>query len=174
MAVKITGLKEIESKLNRIKDPAGFFDETVFRASVEIYNNLIEATPVDDLSGLTHTKNLWADPVKLVDSVYTIDNTKTSQDGKYSIAQIINDGRPEVRPKKAKYLYIPVSKKAKDRNKPYGAPIPEDFVYGKDNDYVFAKKSKAVAPTNFIDKEEEKGVDILSKALIKKVKDHFK
>jgi len=172
MAVKITGLKEIESKLKRIKDPAGFFDETVFRASVEIYNNLIEATPVDDLSGLTHTKNLWSDPVKLIDSVYTVDNTKTSQDGKYSIANILNDGRKEVRPVRAKKLYIPLSRKAKNRNKKYGDPIPEDFTYG--TDYVLAKKSKAVAPTNFIDKEEEKGVDILSKALIKKVKDHFK
>lgn len=171
--LEIEGLDDVRAKIARLDNPAEFFDEQVLETQVYALAKLIKETNFDKLSKLDHTKNMWK-AKKLEDSLYQIDNIKTSQDGKHSIAAIINYGRPEVRPVKAKRLYIPLSSKAKTRAKPYGAPIPNDFEYGWDKDYIFAKKSKAVKGTRFIQDTEEKAEKLLVDKVVKKIRGEFK
>lgn len=172
MTVEIMGLKEVRNKIKRMENPAAFFDDVVSDVAVETWTELKENTNFDDLSGLEHTRNMWDFPEKLSDSLYQIDNTKTTKDGKIPIAQILNDGRKEVRPIRAKRLYIPLSRKAKNRDKEYGAPIPKDFTWGVD--YVLAEKSKAFPGTGFIDTAEKNAQKLLVKEIIEKVRRTFK
>lgn len=171
MSIDVKGLKEVEAKIKKLKNPAKFFDDEVSDVSVITYNRLKKNTPFDDLSGLEHTKNMWEFPEKIGDSVYQIDNTKTSKDGKHAIAAILNYGRGEVRPKRAKRLYIPLSRKAKNRDKELGAPIPDDFKWGVD--FILADKAGPYAGTGFIDKENEISEKLIVKRIIKKLRNEF-
>ena len=171
MTVEINGLKQVEKKIKRMEDPAKFFDDVVSDVAVNMWNELKESTPYDDLSGLEHTKNLWDFPDKLANSLYQIDNTKTSKDGKHAIANILNKGRKEVRPIRAKKLYIPISRKAKNKDKAIGAPIPDDLKYGID--YILADKSKAYKGTGFIDTAEKNSEKLMVKEIIAKVRRTF-
>ena len=179
MNIKTQGLKQLQAKLKKIKDVNKFFDEATKDAAIWAQNKLIETTPFDKISGLEHTKNMWEFPAKIEQSIYAIDNIKTSQNGKYSIARILNDGRKEVKAKDGKKLFIPFSRKAKFKK--IGEKIPKEWKRGsKKNmgdsniDYVLADKSKKVKPTHFIDKVIKKTDKILIKSAIKKIKEVFK
>jgi len=174
MSVELKGYKEFEKKFKKLADIDKFFDSTVEDVAIATMDNLIKTTSVDALSGLTHTKNLWEFPNKIRNSTYAIDNTNITKQDKIPIATIISDGRKEARPKKAKLLYIPISRKAKNRDKGYGDPIPSDFEFGKDKDYVLAKKSKAVEGTKFIDKATIKSEKDLKKAMEAEIRNKFK
>jgi len=175
--LEIEGLEDVRAKIAKLSDPAEFFDEQVLETQVYALAKLIKETNFDKLSGLEHTKNMWK-AKKLEDSLYQIDNTKTTKkEGSpsgtvYAVAAIINYGRPEVKPVRAKRLYIPISRKAKNRAKPYGDPIPDDFKYGVD--YVLAKKSTAVKGTGFIQDTEEKAEKLLVDKVVKKIRETYK
>ena len=172
MSAEVKGLDEALKKIRQLEAPSVFFDDVVSEVAVLTMNSLIDKTPYDDLSGLEHTKNMWEFPVKIDESLYQIDNTKTSNDGEHAIANILNKGRGPIRPKRAKRLYIPLSRKAKNRNKAYGAPIPEDFVWGKD--YVLAKSAGPYYGTQFIDKIMVKSDRVMKKLIVKKIRKVFK
>lgn len=172
MSVEIKGLKEVQNKIKKLENPQAFFDDVVDDVAVFTYNRLVKTTPYDDLSGLEHTKNMWEFPEKVSDSIYQIDNEKTTKDGKHAIAAILNYGRGEVRPKRAKKLYIPLSRKAKNKDKAPGAKIPSDLKWGKD--FVLADKARAYPGTGFINDAEQLGQKIMVKKIIKKVRDTFK
>ena len=170
--VEIKGLAKFQAKLKKVGNPAVYFDRTTAGVAALTMNALIKKTPVDSLSGLEHTRNFWEAPGKLHDSVYSISNTKTSKDKKHSIAAILNYGRKEVRPKKlGGRLYIPLSRKAKNRDKALGAPIPKDFKFGID--FVLARKSKAYKGTGFVDAVIKKSERVLSMAMARKLRKDF-
>ena len=168
MSAEIKGLKSVQKKIQQLENPGKFFDDEISDVANWMWNDLVQNTPVDDLSGLEHTKNMWDFPERIAPSVYQIDNTKTSKDGKHAIAGILNYGRGEVRPKRAKKLYIPLSRKAKNRDKKIGAPIPKDLKWG--TDFVLADKAKAYKGTGFIQESEIKAEKMMVKEIIGKVK----
>lgn len=185
MSIKITGLKNVQNLLTKLVNPAKFFDDTVFRASVKVFNDLKNTTPFNKESPFAHTKNMWENPQKLADSVYTIDNAKTTashlavqppQDDIYNLATILNDGRGAIRPKKiGGLLFIPLTRKAIQWYAVHGKTgkvFPKTWVFGRD--YVFAKRARAYPGTKFIDIAETKGVGTIEKAMLKKLKDTFK
>lgn len=79
---------------------------------------------------------------------YEITNDKKTQGGKYLLIDILDEGHGEILPIVAKSLFIPLSNRA--RLKPPRAKIPKDWVYGED--YILAKKAKAVEGKHFIEK----------------------
>ena len=175
--VQIVGLKNLESKLSKIKDSDKFLDPVIAKIATATLNTLIKETPFrgDDAvwpktPGTGRTRNAWKDPVKLADSVYSVENTMSSHDKKHSIIDILNYGRGPIRPKRAKALYIPLTRRAK--YKKYGDEPNENWEYGKD--YIYRKKMGPYKGTKFMTKILEKAKRIQEKAVLKAVKEYFK
>ena len=174
--IKVTGIESLKKDLERISNPALFFDDITRKISNDAKNEFVEETPSD----LNITKNLWSHPVQIGLSHYLIENRASTPDGRYAIIDLINDGRKEVRPVKAKMLFIPISKRAKFTCRQFSSAMGaalnaqmegKDWKFGED--FVFAKKSKAVAPTHMVDKIEEKYSLKLLEAVIKKLDEVF-
>ena len=88
---------------------------------------------------------------------------------KIAVAKIINDGRKAIRPKRGRFLYIPLSRRAKE--KAYGRPISAKFKFGKD--YILTKFARAVKGTKFIDKNVRKASIQITKEVIKEIRRIF-
>lgn len=160
--VIVTGQDRLERHLKKLSNVAWIFDNDIKFVATKSARILKEKNPKD--SGETAKK--WTNPKKVKDSVYLVQNTAGTQDKKHNVAWINNKGRKAVTPRKAKALYIPLTKKAK--RKKLGAKIPKAWVFG--TDYVFAKFSKAVKGTLFIDKEAVRAAKEITVMILKKVR----
>jgi len=105
----------------------------------------------------------WSTPSKIGDLKYEINNKATTKDGNHSLIEILDKGRKTVYPVRAKRLYIPLTDKG--RSKKEGQKPGEDFQYGVD--YIYAKKSKATKPLNFIEPIIEKSSQRLQDEIVK-------
>lgn len=141
--LKVIGQDRLLKHLKKMYNPAFLFDKDVKKIATKNQQALKRTNPKD--TGQTAKK--WTRPVKLKDSVYKVTNTAGTQDRKHNIAWILNKGRKAVTPRRARALYIPLTRKAKKKR--LGAKIPKNFKVGVD--YVFVKSSKAVKGTKFID-----------------------
>lgn len=168
MAVVVSGFKGLEKKLGKLADIQRFFHPVVEDVATDMLNDLMDTTPYDDLGPGPHTVNMW-ELNELATATFSVDNTKVSEDGKHAIAGILNDGRDEVVPVRAKKLYIPISRKGK--RKKWGEPIPKDSKFGVD--FVLADKSKAVEPTNFITDAEKQAQKNLEKGIAANIRKEF-
>jgi len=162
MTVKVIGLDRLEIELKKLSNPARQLDPIVKEQSILMLNKLTNKTPLDT----GRTRRAWARPRKLADSEYVITNTMQTQDKKHAVVDILNDGRGTVTPKKAKKLYIPISKRAK--YKKLGAHIPKNWKWGKD--FVLASKSRAVKGTKYVDNIVREGTAELVKAVLSGLK----
>lgn len=136
--------KKLDEVLRRFSNPTSAFDPSLLKSSMNVRDTVVSTTNV--LTG--ETKKSWENVVKEEDSYYRITNTSVTEYDGRSVVGILNDGRGEIRPTRAKKLYIPLS--AKGRRKRPGAKVPDDFEYGVD--YIFANKARAFPGTRFIDK----------------------
>lgn len=162
--LKVIGQDRLLRHLKIMQKPAFLFDRDVKRVATKSYAALKRTNPKD--TGQTAKK--WTRPVKLADSIYKVTNEAGTQDRKHNIAWILNKGRKAVTPRRARVLYIPLTRKAKKKR--LGAKIPKNYKFGVD--YVFAKFSKAVRGTKFIDnriKEATIGLARLMRAKALKV-----
>jgi len=160
--VTVIGQDRLEKHLKKLSNVAWLFDKDVKAVATKSARILKDKTPKD--TGATAKK--WTKPKKIKDSVYLVQNTAGTQDKKWNIAMILNDGRDAVTPRRAKALYIPISKKGK--KKKLGQPIPKSFKFGID--YVFSKFSKLVKGTFFIDKEAARASKEITTMILKKVR----
>jgi len=144
---KITGQVELEKYFKKGLSLNNKLDKDLQSLVKISYTRIFFHTPADTRRTIQRWKIKKNGVLR-----YELLNDYASQDGKYSIAEILNDGRKEVKPIKAKLLFIPLSKRAKFKK--IGAKIPESWESG--TDYVLAKKSKAVRGTKFVEKEVEK------------------
>lgn len=165
-SIELKGQKKLEKKLKKIKKAAKFFDPIVRSVSISSQFSLVGDTPVDT----GRTRRAWQKPKKIADSVYEVENTHSGAEGKISVAQVINDGRKSIRPKRAKLLYIPISRRAKEKK--FGVPIKANLKFGKD--FVLTKFAKAVVGTKFIDKNNIKSSRELTRRIIKKIRSVFR
>ena len=149
--------RAFEVAMKKLKNPARFFEPTVKKETSQLLSYLIRKTPRRrskkgaDMRGSTAQK--WTFYKKDV-SHYIIFNDALSADGKHLIVEILDKGRGEVLPIRAKVLYIPLIgetrvtssasiKKITSKESPYK--------FGKD--YIFTKKARAYKGTGFFTKE---------------------
>lgn len=138
------------------------FDKSFREAAVYATREFGEKTP----KATTTTARGWQKPKFLGPSHYEVLNKVKTTDGKRLIIDILDKGRGEIRPVKAKRLYIPLTQRAK--SKKTGARIPKNFVYGVD--YVLTKRAKAVKGLNFMKPALRKTSIFLSRAIIKTIR----
>lgn len=169
MGVVIEGIDGLDKKLIKFGDTEKFFNPVVRDVAYSMLKEVKAGTPRDKLNPTPHTDVMWK-VQKLKDSLFAVENEKTTQDEKHSIAAIINKGRGVVRPVKAKALYIPFTRRAK--KKKLGEDIDEKWKYGVD--YIFVKKVKAVEGTGFIDNAEKNAQKNLRNGIAKKIREFFK
>tara|TARA_R110000796_G_scaffold225197_1_gene341574 strand:- start:2087 stop:2602 length:516 start_codon:yes stop_codon:yes gene_type:complete len=160
--VKIKGQKKLLKHIDKMKDPRGVFDDVFAKTSRGAVRELGDRT--NKMTGATARG--WQAPKRLGKSYYVVENNVKTADNKHLIVDIIDQGRKEVVPVRARMLYIPLTNKG--RSKKAGEPVPEGLVFGVD--YVFAKKSKAVKGTKFISKHKIQASRDLTRDIIKKIR----
>lgn len=142
----VEGLDTLKTFFNKVSNPEAFFDEDFQAVCRNSIRPLVISTQSKNpsIKGLATggTSRGWSrQPEKIGLSKYQLQNNITTKDKKWNIARILDEGRGEITPKKAKRLFIPLSNKGVSRSK--------GIVWGED--FVLALKSKAVEPRNFID-----------------------
>lgn len=154
--LKFLGDKELQKHIKKMSDPEKAFDKDFRSAAIQLDRELKINTPKD----MGTTAKAWVTKKKGM-SYYTIENKTTTQDGKYSLVDILEEGHKEIVPVKASKLYIPLTRRA--QAKKLGAPIPKSFVYGVD--YVFAKKVAATKGKKFVEKAMKRAGSELEKRI---------
>lgn len=136
------GFEQVEKLLKSLSFPADFFDPVFAKIARQTSRELAINTPKK--TGALSKK--WTTPIKKGPSNYHINAILLTQDKKHNIMTLVDQGRGQVLPIRAKMLYIPLTNKG--RSKPLGAKIPKGLKYGKD--YILAKKAKPSKPAKFI------------------------
>lgn len=162
MSVRIVGQDILVRAIQKMESPDQLFDGDFLRSAIGSVRRLVTTTPRDT----GNTARGWTVPRKIGASSYFVGNSITTIDRKHLIAKLLNDGRGEVRPIKARRLYIPLTNKGKSKRT--GAKIPKGLVFGVD--YVLALKSRATKPTKFIDNEATIGGRDLTRAIIQTIR----
>ena len=147
--VTLIGQEELEARIKKMANARQVFDADFRKAAIWSNSTLKKTTPRK--TGTTGRS--WVGPIKLNDSSYEIENRETTTDGKHSIPVILDKGRSAVFPKN-KYLYIPLSERA--RAKRAGAHIPKSWIRGipgsvsSGDDYILVRSVKATPGTKFM------------------------
>ncbi len=149
--MSVKGQKRLARHIKKMENPELVFDKDFKSIAILAQRGLAIETP--KMSG--DTARGWQPARKLDLSRYVVINDKKTKGSKIPIVEILNDGRKEVRPIKAKKLYIPLTNRGRARDK--------SAVYGVD--FILADKSKAVKGKKFIQKVGKK----LAKKLVKKM-----
>jgi len=160
LSIEIKGQKELQKYLKKMSNPSKLFDNDIKKVMRQSLRRLKINT--NKKSG--HTARAWK-PLKLSASLYMIYNDIKTADKKHLIVNILNKGRRAIRPKRKKFLYIPLSEAG--RGKKLGAKIPKDFEFGVD--YILTKRAAKFKGTKFLDKEEKKAIKELNKAIMKRL-----
>ncbi|MFW9821374.1 MAG: hypothetical protein ACFFE4_00470 [Candidatus Thorarchaeota archaeon] len=165
-SIQLRGQKILEKKINKLSEPEKIFDKDYKRAARQSVRELVEGTLGKTKAKTGNTARGWTNPRKKGDSYYIVKNAVLTSDKKHLIVDIIDKGRREVFPVKAKRLYIPLSEEG--RGKKIGGKIPKNFVYGED--YILAFKAKAFKGRPFIDKEIKIRSREITRAIIKTIR----
>jgi len=161
------GLGKFEKKLKRYTNPEQHFDDAIYDAVNDARDKLQLATPNpkknnhkvwDTSTGFTRRN--WQRLKKVQDSVYQIDNTATTKDGKHAIVNIIRNGRGPIKPVKAKKLFVPINRKTADKAR---KGIYDNIKFGKD--YILADRMGPAPANDFVTPV----MDDLEKQMIKNV-----
>lgn len=137
MSMTIKGLDGVMKRAKGLQDAPRLFDSDFRSISLKAIRTLKTETPKDT----GDTARAWFGPEKRGDSDYVVSNDKVTSTG-VPMIQILEEGRKEVRPIRAKFLYIPLTERGKSRDS--SAEFGVDF--------VLAKKSRAVKGKKFIEK----------------------
>jgi hypothetical protein len=159
-SVTIKGFDAIKRKVRLMADPNKLFDPDVQKVARKATREMALSTP----KKIGNTRRGWQTPKKIKDSAYQVQNDIAS--GKWNIVRILDEGRGEVTPKVAKFLYIPLSKKG--MRKKLGGKIGKDLVFGRD--FVLSKRSKAVAGLGFIKRNNAILSRDLTRAIIARIR----
>jgi hypothetical protein len=150
-SVELRGDKELQEKIKKLSDASRILDPAFKATSTNSLRRLIQTT---NRQSETTARNWRA--ISLGLSSYQVVNDTTTDDKKHLIVNILNEGRGEVFPVKAKALYIPLTDKgrAKDKDAEFGI------------DFVMAKSARAFAGTNFLwDELAQAGAELQSRVM---------
>ena len=182
--VKMKGQEKVLKALKKVSNPDKLFDDSVKTTAAESIRNLkIESLTKQpgsksfNYQGQTVTaKNLSTGQTaqawkldKKSDSHYTATNNRKTRDGKWNVAQLINDGHREIRPKTKRRLYMPLSRRG--QSKPIGAVDRSLKPY---EDFVLLKRVKPKKGTKFIDLNVKNSGKVLTKLIIKAIRRVYK
>jgi len=150
--IRVSGQAELQAKISKMQDAPKVFDKDVADTAIFASRDLKDKTP--KLTG--NLARNWTAPEKIKNSHYAIENNVTTESG-IPLALILNNGRGEITPKNASVLRIPFTNKGRAGGGQFGV------------DFIFAKKSKAVKGTEFIDTATQNHAKILSDKIIKRI-----
>lgn len=169
ITVSVTGMDKVLATLKKLSNGDKLADDavrkTALNSQIDLVKESLSKTPI--FSGLNTgtTARSWTNPKKTASAKYEVSNNYKTRDGKHNIVTILDQGHKEIRPSKT-FLYIPLNKKAAMKSP--GANIPKEFVRGQD--YIFARKIRAVEGLNFIAKNVKAAQKELSDRLLAAVK----
>lgn len=151
--VSIKGQKKLEDKIKKMSNPNKFFNSDVRNTAIKSQRELIEKT--NKKTGTTARS--WQ-LKKVKDGVYINFNDVMTDDKEHVIVSILNEGRGEVLPVKAKMLYIPLTETGRARSGKFGI------------DFIFAKRAKPYKGTQFINTEEKRAIKQLVKLMLRRIR----
>ena len=160
-SVKLVGNDKLMRHMNKMSNPKKVFDGD-YQKTIQ-FSTLEFRDKTSKMTG--NTARGWV-PKKVGLSDYRIFNDVKTGDGKHLIVEILDLGHGEIRPVKAKMLYIPLTDKG--RSKKAGEKIPKGLVFGVD--YVMAKKVKAVKGLNFKSPILKESSKVLTKGIVKTIR----
>ena len=167
--VTVIGQEAVMKALKQVSNPEQLFDKNIRTVAQFSYRNLKlgSQTKTPKIKGLATgaTASAWKIERKGL-SNYEASNDRKTQDKKYFIVDVIEHGHGEIRPKKAKKLYIPLSRKG--QSKGYGQPIGKDRKWGVD--YVMADKVKQLKGRKFMQKIAKKAESDIVKGIISTIR----
>ena len=180
-SVQLKGQKAVDNFLAKVSNPTKLLDGTVRQTALLSIGPLVEAsqtkkpkTQTFDYGGKPVTANrlnsgdtarAWTAPKRLAPAKYLVSNTKQTDDRKHNIVDIIDQGtRSDIRPRRAKALYIPLTAKGKRRRK--GAKPSGEFGI----DYIYVKKIKKRKGSGFLKKVAAESSRLLTRLTINKIK----
>ena len=159
MIYNVKGLNDLSISINRFMRIKSKMNDACSLVAGLASGELARDTP--KMTGTIARQ--WSTPFKIGDLKYEINNKATTKDGNHSLIEILDKGRKTVLPVRAKRLYIPLTDKG--RSKKAGKKPGKDLKYGVD--YIYAKKSKATKPLNFIEPIMEKSSQRLQDEIVK-------
>ncbi len=164
--VQLIGQKRLERSIQRLSNAPKSLDPAYKKTAEQSIRRLkAPGGPSSTPRSEGNTAAAWQGPDKFSNSKYKITNDQKTDDGKHLIINILNDGRREVVPVRAKSLYIPLTSKGKKKT---GDPIPPGAVFGVD--YVLVKRARAVKGTKFLTNEIKTASMQLTKEVIKSIR----
>jgi len=158
--VNVLGIKELKKDIKRLSKTPNKIKDIARKSAIKFDSIMKTTTP--RLTG--KTASAWIIKTKRISTNsigFSVQNPTgiNKEYGNKSLIRILDEGRGEIRPKKARRLYIPFTNKG--RSKKLRSKIPKNLKFGVD--YVLAKRAKPTRPKNFI----KAGIDI-TLAFIKK------
>lgn len=151
ITVSVTGMDKVLATLKTLSDGDKLADEavrkTALNSQIDLVKESLSKTPAISGMNTGTTARAWTNPKKIKAAEYEVSNIYKTRGGKYNVVRILDEGHKEIRPSKT-FLYIPLNKKAAMKSP--GANIPKEFIRGQD--YIFARKVRAVEGLNFIAK----------------------
>ena len=166
-SISITGNEELQKKIATISDPQKLLDGVFTQVSNQVMRNLVIGSQGKGKIKTGNTARAWIRKKNGLSS-YSIENDAATSDKKHLIANIINSGHGEIRPIRAKMLYIPLTERGVNRGVGYkkgGAELGVDF--------IFANRVKPTQGTKFIDDEKERATKDLTDKISQKIKEVF-
>lgn len=169
ITVSVTGMDKVLATLKKLSNGNELADDavrkTALNSQIDLVKESLSKSPVIPGMNTGTTSRAWTSPKKTGSAKYEVSNNYKTRDGKHNVVTILDQGHKEIRPSKT-FLYIPLNKKAAMKSP--GANIPKEFVRGQD--YIFARKARAVDGLNFIAKNIKAAQEELKTRLLAAVK----
>lgn len=164
--VEIKGEDIVLKHLKMLSDSNKLFDEELKTVAVQSQRELIQETIGQKNLRTGSTSRAWTSPFKAAVLNYRVENDYKTRDGQYNVARLIDTGHKTILPKRAKMLFIPLTRKG--QTKPIGA---KGVGLKRGVDFILTKKVKALAGKNYIDRITNSASVDLTKRLIAKIRE---
>ncbi|WP_438979969.1 hypothetical protein [Polynucleobacter sp.] len=167
--VQIKGEEIVLKHLKMLADSNKLFDEELRDVAINSQRELIKETIGQKNLRTGNTSRAWTSPFKAALLNYRVENDYKTRDGQYNVARLIDTGHKTILPKKAKMLFIPLTRKG--QMKPMGAKTTG---LKRGIDFILTKKVKALAGKKYLDRIRSEASIDLTKRLIAKIRGVFK
>jgi len=168
-SVSIKGLDKVQATLKKLANPEQLCDDALRKTALnslsDLQRNSLTKNPVISGMNTGSTSRAWTNPLKVRPGVYRVSNDYKTRDGAHNVVTLLDQGHGEITPRK-KFLYIPLNKKAAMKRP--GDNIPKDYIRGED--FIFAKRVKALAGRNFIEKNLKNASKELTQRIIQAIR----
>lgn len=164
--VDIKGEEIVLKHMKALANSKQLFDQSLKEAASNSYRELVKGSQGKKNLRTGNTARAWTSPFSTAALVYKTENSYKTRDGQYNVARLIDAGHGVIRPKKAKMLYIPLTRKG--QTKPIGAKTTG---LKRGIDFILAKQVKKLDGTQFIKTATKNASIDLTKRMIAKIRE---